>query len=334
MGAADERAANGSLAQGERSAPDEARARRGATTLQQLRCFVAVAEEGQITRAASRLHLAQPALSNAIDKLESHLGVKLLERHARGVRLTPGGEAFLGKARAALAAVADAEQVAQSAAGLDAGLLELGFIGPPPPMKAPGMLAAFTETHPQVEVCFRELPFPSGSSSSWLEQIDVAFCHPPELSAGIAVRALRNEPRVLLAPNDHPLAARGELAVADVLDATFLAYHPDVQPSWAAFHSLDDHRGGPPQAMTAERARTSLEMLAMLASGRGVTTLPECDAEVIPKVLPSVVTLPISDARPFTLAMTWREEAHNPHIAALAAIGSRIAEDELLSSGR
>src|SRR3982074_3055485 len=77
--------------------------------LRPLRYFVAVAEEGQVTRAAERLHLAQPALSQALSKLEAGLRVKLLERHARGVSLTPAGKAFLQKLRGALAAMDDAQ---------------------------------------------------------------------------------------------------------------------------------------------------------------------------------------------------------------------------------
>src|ERR1700675_4291651 len=78
----------------------------------QLRYFVTVSEEGQITRAAKRLHLAQPALSQAIAQLESELGVELLMRHPRGVTLTDAGEAFLVKARAVLAAEAETSQTA------------------------------------------------------------------------------------------------------------------------------------------------------------------------------------------------------------------------------
>ena len=81
--------------------------------LRQLRYFVMVAEEGQITRAASRLHVAQPALSQAIAQLEARLGVALFVRHARGMTLTPAGEAYLEAARTAVTAVADADRAAQ-----------------------------------------------------------------------------------------------------------------------------------------------------------------------------------------------------------------------------
>src|SRR5438874_8288597 len=95
----------------------------------QLRYFVTVAEEGQITRAARKLHLAQPALSQAIAQLESELGLELLERQPHGVTLTADGEAFYEKARVALAAATEALQTAQSLARAQKGMLTLGFLG-------------------------------------------------------------------------------------------------------------------------------------------------------------------------------------------------------------
>src|SRR3954464_11784727 len=88
--------------------------------------FVAIAEEGQITRAAARLHVAQPALSQAMAQLEGELGVTLLQRHSRGVTLTPAGEAFLVKARAAVAANEDAELTAEWLARAERGTVEFG----------------------------------------------------------------------------------------------------------------------------------------------------------------------------------------------------------------
>src|SRR6202035_2948495 len=92
----------------------------------QLLYFVTVAEEGQITRAAARLHVAQPALSQAIAQLEEELGIELLERHPRGVTLTAAGEAFLPKARAAVAADADAALAAEWLARSSEGTIEFG----------------------------------------------------------------------------------------------------------------------------------------------------------------------------------------------------------------
>src|SRR5271165_3031113 len=135
----------------------------------QLRYFVTVAEEGQITRAAARLRIAQPAVSQAITQLESELGVALLERHARGVTLTAAGEAFLPKARAAVAREQEAALAAQSLARAARGIVEVGFIGPPPMLSSPELFAAFAAAHPDAEISFRDLPFPRGPSAQWLE---------------------------------------------------------------------------------------------------------------------------------------------------------------------
>jgi DNA-binding transcriptional LysR family regulator len=290
-----------------------------------LRYFVTVAEEGQITRAARKVHIAQPALSQAIAQLESDLGVELLIRHARGVTLTPAGEAFLPKARIALAADDDAAQTARWLARATRGAMDVGFIGPPPTLTAPDLFAVFTESYPDAEVSYRDLPFPCGTTLSWLEEVDVAFCHLPAADRGAEIQPLRLEPRVVVVHDSHQLAKREELAVADVLDEIFLSYHPDVQPTWAGFHSLDDHRGGPPRATTIERAANTMQMGGIMASGRGITTLPRCDALLAQQVLP-VVAIPLSDAQPAVMSLTWRREIRNPLVQALVAFAGNLDE--------
>ena len=284
-----------------------------------------VAEEGQITRAARKVHIAQPALSQAIAQLESDLGVELLTRHARGVTLTPAGEAFLPKARTALAADDDASQTARWLARATRGAMDVGFIGPPPTLTAPEVFVAFADSYPDAEVSYRDLPFPRGTTLSWLEEVDVAFCHLPAADRGTEIQPVGLEPRVVVVHDSHPLAKREELTVADVLDETFLSYHVDVQPAWRGFHSLDDHRGGPPRATTIERAANTMQMGGIMASGRGITTLPRCDATLAQQVLP-VVAIPLSDAHPAVMSLTWRREIHNPLVQALVAFAGKLDE--------
>jgi DNA-binding transcriptional LysR family regulator len=291
----------------------------------QLRNFVTVAEDGQMTRAARKLHLAQPALSHSISQLENELGIVLLERHARGVTLTAAGEAFLPKARAALSAAEEALRTAQSLARASSGLMEVGYVGPPPLVNAPELFEAFADTYPQAVVTYRELPFPYHPTSAWLEEVDVAFAHAPASERGVCIQAVRAEPRAVVLPRGHPLAERSELSVADVVDDLFLAYHPDVQPAWAAFHYLDDHRGTPAR-LTADHARTPPEMLAMMASLRAITTVPFSDARVIQGVLRGVVAIPLIDAEPAILSVAWRERDPNPCVHALATIAERVAK--------
>jgi DNA-binding transcriptional LysR family regulator len=155
--------------------------------------FVKVAETGQITRAAQILHIAQPALSQAITQLEAQLGVKLLERHPRGVSLTPAGAVFLEKARVALDAQADAAATAASLARDLRGALRIGFLSVPPMLMAPNLLAAFARANPRVEVFSRELRYPTGRASSWLADVDVALCHSPVPDPEVEILPLRED---------------------------------------------------------------------------------------------------------------------------------------------
>ena len=294
--------------------------------LEQLRYFVAVAEEEQLTRAAHRLHLAQPALSKAISQLESELGVELFARQARGVALTRAGSAFLAKARIALAATADAVWTADRLARAARGTMRVGFIGPPPMLNAPELFAVFVDAHPEAEISFHGLPFPITPTDAWLEDVDVAFCHPPAVGAEVSVQPFRAEPRVVVAPSDHALAGRSEVAVSDVLDETYISYHPTVQPAWAGFHSLDDHRGEPAPNQTSDHVRAPLEILAVMASGRAVTTLPACDAAIIERALPGIVAVPVQGADEAVLSLVWRTENTSPLLEALVSLAESLFE--------
>jgi DNA-binding transcriptional LysR family regulator len=284
----------------------------------QLRYFVTVAEEGQITRAAKKLYIAQPALSQAIAQLESELGLQLLERHARGVRLTAAGAAFLEKARAVVDTERAVSLTAESLARAARGVLEVGFIGPPPPLSAHELFTAFADANPDCEVTFRELPFPRGDTAGWLETVDIAMCQTPELGDDVGAFPVRVEPRALVVSVSHRLAGADGVQVEDVLGETFISYRPDVQPQWAGFHSLDDHRGGPPAALTTDRVATALEMLGRLAViGDAVTALPLSDARLIEQVLPSVRALPITDAAPASVSLVWARDPGHPRLQAL-----------------
>src|SRR5437588_1158095 len=189
--------------------------------LRQLHYFVTIAEEGQMTRAAKTLGVAQPALSQAVARLETELGVALFTRHSRGVRLTPAGEALLAKARLALAAAQDADVSARSAAAESADRLDWGFIGALPMVEAPALYERFVASHPQVTVACRSLSFPYGSTAAWLEPVDVVLCHSPTPHPDVHIQPVRPEPRVLVLAEEHPLAQRSELEVAEVLDEVF-----------------------------------------------------------------------------------------------------------------
>jgi DNA-binding transcriptional LysR family regulator len=277
-----------------------------------LRYFVTVAEEGQVTSAARRLQIAQPALSQAISQLERELGLQLLERHARGVKLTPEGEAFLAKARVAVESELEAEREAQALASTAHDVVKVGFVGPPPTITAPELFSAFATAYPNAEIAFRDLPFPRGSTRSWLEPVDVAFCHQPDLDSSILAQVVRTEPRVVIARRSHPLSQSSEVDVESVLDQTFIGYHPNVQAAWSSFHSLDDHRGGPPEAMTTDWA---------------ITTLPACDGKLVEHAISDAVAVPLSGASPALLSLICPADDCPPLVGALVRIAAELSSD-------
>lgn len=292
-----------------------------------LRYFVTVADEGQITRAAAKLHIAQPALSLAVAQLESELGVKLLTRHARGVTLTPAGKIFYEKASLAVAANADAMETAQAMARTHSGSVEFGFLGAPPGLDSPASLAAFNEAYPEIQIRYRDLPFPTAPTSSWLAEVDVAVCHEPPEDSNVWQELLRREPRVVLAPRSHPLAQRSSLAVAEVLDQTFIGLHPSIDPKWSGYWSLDDCRGGPPTNVTVDRAGNPQEVLASLAARDAITTAPASVASVIVSVLPSIVAIPLAGAAPATIVLVGHKDRRNPLVARIVSFARSHDEE-------
>ena len=296
-----------------------------------LQYFVTVADEGQITNAARKLRMTQPALSRAIGELESELGVRLIERHARGITLTPAGERFLVSARAAVAAWTDAVANARSHAEVDSSAVEFGFLGVPPGLDSPGALEEFARAHPAIELRFRELPFPHRPTKSWLADVDVAACHAPPPDAGVWRQVLRYEPRVLLAPARHPLARHGQLEVAEVLDETFIGLHRSMEREWGGFWSLDDHRGAPPDRVTPDSAENPQEVLASLAVRRAITTVPASVAQALSNAASGLVAIPLRDADPSTIMLVGHDDRPNPDVMALRAFArdTAVAAPEL-----
>jgi DNA-binding transcriptional LysR family regulator len=288
--------------------------------LRLLRYFVAVAEEGQMTAAAQKLHLAQPVLSQAIARLEMQLGVELLRRNPRGVTLTPAGEVLLPKARAEIEATDDAVLAARSLARAGRGVLRFGFLGTPPVDKAPELFARFHASNAGFEIAFHELGFPSRSTAAWLADVDIALCFSPTPHPDVEICALRAEPRLVLASQEHRLAGREEVAVADVLDETYLGFHPSVDPTWAGFWRLDDHRGKPPERVTPDEPSSAWELVALVPAGRGIATIARSSATLVPEVIPGLAVIPLSDANPAVLALAYRKDTCNPLVNAFVAL--------------
>lgn len=293
----------------------------------QLRYFVAVVEDGQLTRAAARLHVAQPALSQAIAKLESQLGVQLLVRHPRGVTLTPEGEVFFEKARTAVAAESDALQTGESLARGAEGSLVFGTVGLPPWLAHPELVEVFTEARPKIEIRLKEVAYPTTPIASWLADVDVMISTVLSPDPEVWVQPLGAEPRVVLVAKSHPLGQRKELTIAEVLDETFPRTHPTVDPVWAGNWTLDEYRGGPPAKQLDRPASSVQASLAPIAAGLAISTAPAFQAGPIANALSGVVAIPLRDAGPMILSLVGRNDRCSRPVQALRDVARNLVKE-------
>lgn len=200
-----------------------------ACELRHLRYFVAVAEELSFTRAAARLHMAQPPLSQQIGQLERQIGYALLTR--RPVTLTPAGAVFLESARAILSDVSSAIEASRHAARGERGVLNVGFASTAMFRVLPRIIAAVRSRHPDVSVRFRELH--SGGQLQALESGDIDVALSRECISGpeFVSTALVREPLVAVVPSAHPLARHRRLSLDALQDEPFVVFPRQLAPT-------------------------------------------------------------------------------------------------------
>src|SRR5258708_7929496 len=193
--------------------------------LRHLRYFVAVAEELHFGRAATRLFIVQPSLSQQIRQLEDELGFPLLRRTKRSVELTDAGKVFLTEARNVLAQVQEAKRAAQRAYRGEIGRLVIGYISSSTYDLLPMMLSAYRERFPHVDVALRELTTQEQLRALEEESIQVGLLRLPISAPMVNVEVVRRQPIVCVLPGKHPLAMR------ERIDVSLLANAPSVVQS-------------------------------------------------------------------------------------------------------
>jgi DNA-binding transcriptional LysR family regulator len=240
--------------------------------LRQLEYFVAVAEEANFTRAAERIHVAQPAVSAQIQRLERELGQPLLDRSRRAVRLTAVGEAALPYARAALAAVSDMHIAVDELAQLVRGAVTIGTVTSHS-ADIPGLLADFHADHPDVEITLS-----TDSSDALIEkvrtgQLDVAIVSvgPDERPEGLEVEVVTDEAiEAVVCPSDK-LATRKSIRLSDLADRPLIAL-PVGAGIRHQFDAACAQAGVTPRI--AFEASTPLSLADLAERGLGVAIVP------------------------------------------------------------
>jgi DNA-binding transcriptional LysR family regulator len=256
--------------------------------LRHFRSFVAVAEEGNIGRAAQRLYISQPALSRQVQQLEQEVGATLLVRGPRGVELTDAGRELLERARVALEAADDALSVGRRQE--PHGRLLVGFPLAGGRERWAALAQAFAEHHPRVELELREAMSESLQRQVLTGELDVAVALAPSRLPSIAYEHLHDEPVLVWVRRDHPLAAREAVEIGELEGATVvLVGGPGADASGfnAAVRALFDAAGvrpvfhGTPELYPTRAARAPgylgvSPVIDYAADVVGVPLVPAC----------------------------------------------------------
>lgn len=262
-----------------------------AIELRHLRYVIAVAETGQLTRAASRLHIAQPALSQSLARVERELGAPLFDRHPTGVTLTAAGEAFVAHAREAVAAGDAAVTAARQSARSSSGRLVFGFLDGGPGL-ADRLLKTFTTQHPEIELAIQQVSFARQGDAILDGTVDAAVLCPGPPIPELESIALATPNLVVFVADEHRLASRTSLRFADIDDETYLAQAPGIPDWWMDIWWLTERRGRRPR-VGRHTSATVNESIASILTGEVIVISP--DFFVPPYPIPGITTIPLTD---------------------------------------
>jgi DNA-binding transcriptional LysR family regulator len=284
--------------------------------LRQLSYFVAVAEEGQFTRAAVRVSVAQPAISAQIGRLERELGEPLFHRDQRGVTLTGAGEALLPHARAALAAAERGRDTIASLRGVLHGRLRIGVSGPGDRRLA-ATLGAFHRAHPAIEITLTEQQNAPLLEAVAGGDVDAALVGMPDAAPPqVRTRVIATDPLVLAVRRGDPLSRRGTVTLRQLRDAPMITLTHGTGLR-AVLESACRDAGFSPR-ITAETSDLG-SLVELAAEGLGVAILPSPAAGGA-DVATVRITRPRLQRR---TALAWNPAATSPAGRAFLALADR-----------
>lgn len=243
--------------------------------LRHLRYFVAVAEHLNFTKAATKMRVAQPALSRQIRDLEDELGVQLFERNPRAVRLTEPGEVFLTEARAVLQRAEEARQAARAFVSGQRGEIHLGYAPSPTVELLPRVLRLFQEEYPAVRVVLHDVSAKEMTDGIRDKRLDAALCvrGRPKDMRGLVYTELRSYPFCLAVAAGHRLAKEARAGLGKIRPDKLLIYTRKDYPEYSAMlEAMFTGRAAMPDI--AEEHDSATGLLAAIGAGRGVAIVP------------------------------------------------------------
>ena len=241
--------------------------------LKQLRSFLVLATTLSFGRAARQLRLSQSALSTQIQNLETHLGVKLLERNRRTVRLTAAGQSVFADGERLLEMIAETELRAIRVGAGDVGHLRVAFVASATAELIPAIVLAFRKRFPRVSLELKNLPTAQQVDALKDGSIDIGFVRMPLESDGLSVESIHVEPFAIVLPKTHSLASRREVSVRDLAEESFIAYGRKWAPGfYEHWTSLCRKAAFSPNVV--QEAAEMETALVLVAAGLGVAILP------------------------------------------------------------
>ncbi|HJV76452.1 MAG TPA: LysR substrate-binding domain-containing protein [Noviherbaspirillum sp.] len=281
--------------------------------LRQLRYFVAVAEESHFGRAAARLHMTQPPLSQTIQSLEAALGTPLFARTKRSVTLTPAGAALLPEAQRLLQQANALPDLARRAASGESGLLSLSFVSTADYSILPPLLREFRERYPQIQIDLREATTDVQLEELLQGRIDAGLLIPPmpdKAKAELDYMTVLSEPLILAAPHDlRALRGKKTTSLKAVADMPLIIFPRRIAP---AFHDaiLGCFRDAGLTPRIGQEAIQMQTIVGLVSAGMGIALVPQSVSNL---KRPGVEYRPLTDKTlSVETGLAWRRDNQSP----------------------
>ena|SRR5438067_1831688 len=301
-----------------------------------LQTFREVAMRGSFSLAAEELGYTQPAISQHLARLERHLGVKLLERAARGITLTPAGEALLAETEGVLSSVRQAERAAKAAGGVVASRLRVGAFPSAAAGLVPGAVreARRRKSHPEIDLDLQVIEADPALRALARGRLDIALMiesplNPIVVPEGIELLEVTEDPMMIALPPDHRMASRRSIDLAELADEPFLLTElgGTCADSNIMLHACRDAGFAPNVRLESEDYNA---LQGMAAAGLGVTIVPRM-ATV--GAHPGVVLRPLKGPGPSRTILAAVAKDRDPFVDAFVE-ALRVAGDELDGKAR
>lgn len=293
--------------------------------LRHLRYFITVAEELHFGRAADRLHMAQPPLSQQIKQLEIALGFQLFYRTKRSVQLTEAGQVFLLESRKLFKQLDQAIESGRQVSRGESGQLVIGFISSSAYSVLPEMLRSFRSQVPEVRLELHEMP--TNEQIEWLRQgkIDLGILRPPVEDHSLHLSTILREPMVVALPESHPLIDQSAIALANLSRESFVLFPRPLSPRvYDQIISLCQQAGFSPNIV--QEAMQMQTIVSLVAGGMGVSIVP-ISLQNMQRT--GVVYKPLAEPTPYAeVAIAWRQQDTAPSLQRFLALIQTLSLSE------